>query len=415
MVQMLSDKQMKLLSFQYSNYDGVIADGAIRTGKTSILMIGFVDWAMRTFNNRVFGICGRTIGSVIKNIVDPYLALSYSNAKYKLIFKRQESKLIVSDGNITNTFYMYCGKDNSSYTLIQGITFAGVLIDEVTLLVKSFVEQAIARCSVEGSKFWFSCNPTTPEHWFYKEWVLKCREKNIYYIHFKLRDNPSLSEYMLQRYEKMYTGVFYSRYILGEWVQAEGLVYSLFDKSSMLVDIDAYKEEWGNKFKYADFYVSIDYGITNPFAALLWGIIDDKAYCIDEYYYKSDPANNLPVRTDEEHYNAIVQQFGVYDINSIIIDPSANSFKATIRKHGDYQVNNANNDVINGISCTLSMFKDGKLFIGNTCKNLIRELGLYSWETKAGGRDSVIKENDHACDSMRYFCNTIFKKYIEEI
>ena len=417
---MISDKQMKILAFSYSNYDALICDGAVRTGKTSIMMIAFIDDAMRRFNNGVFAICGRTVGSAIKNIINPYMCLSYANSKYKLTFKRGENKLTVKRGNVTNTFYVYGGKDESSYMLIQGITLYGVLIDEVTILVKSFVEQALARCSVEGSKFWFSCNPSTPEHWFYKEWVLKAKEKNALHLHFVMHDNPSLSKEMLERYENIYTGVFYKRYVKGEWVNTEGLVYSLFDNERNVINFDDVKEKliskYGNMFNAsASYYISCDYGITNPFAALLWCVFDNVAYCIDEYYYKASPENNKPMRTDNEHYLAIVKKFGGYNIEDCIIDPSATSFKEVIKRYNDFSVHNANNDVISGIAFTSTLIKNNKIFISSKCTNLLREIGLYAWNDKSEGSECVIKENDHACDAMRYFCYTKLRKIIDDI
>ena len=414
---MISDKQLKILAFPYSKYDVLICDGSVRSGKTSIMSIAYIDDCMRRFNKGVFAICGRTVGSVIKNVINPYLNLDYARRKYKIKFKRGESKLEITKGGVLNTFYIFGGGCESSQTLIQGITLSGCFIDECTVLVQSFVEQAVARCSVEGSKIWFSCNPSNQEHWFYKEWILKADEKNALHLHFLMQDNPSLSQEMLDRYDKLYTGVFHSRFIKGEWVNSDGLVYSVFDADTNVVDFEEVRKELickhGNMFELnAEYYISADYGIKNPFAALLWCVFDDVAYCIAEYYYKAAPENNKPMRTDEEHYYAILNQFKGYDVNEFIIDPSALSFKEVIKRHNDYVVRNANNDVINGISYTASLFKNRKLYIDVRCVNLIKELGLYSWNNKSGGNENVIKENDHACDAMRYFCYTKLRKLL---
>lgn len=225
---MISKKQLQILAFGESQYDALICDGAVRSGKTVFMSVAFVAWAMKYFDGRNFAICGKTVGTAIKNIVVPLMGLSYMRRRYTMKFTRSENKLTVSRGGRTNTFYIYGGKDESSYMLIQGITLAGVLLDEVALMTRSFVEQAMARCSVEGSKFWFNCNPAGPKHWFNEEWVQRADEKNALHIHFVMQDNPSLSEKMIQRYESLYTGVFYQRYILGLWVNAEGTIYRDF-------------------------------------------------------------------------------------------------------------------------------------------------------------------------------------------
>ena len=165
---MIGDKQKKILAFPYSKYTALICDGAVRSGKTSLMMVAFVDWAMREFNNQRFGVCGKTVDSAIKNIIVPYISMSYAKKRYSIRWRRGEKILEVKCGGKMNIFEVFGGKDESSFALIQGRTLAGVLMDEVVLMPRSFVEQALTRCSVEGSRFWFSCNPGSPKHWFYE-------------------------------------------------------------------------------------------------------------------------------------------------------------------------------------------------------------------------------------------------------
>lgn len=225
---MLSEKQTMIRAFPYTKFDALICDGAIRSGKTSIMTVAFVDWAMNNFNQRNFGLCGKTFSTCHKNIVLPYIGLRYAQKRYHIHFKRTESLLIITKDDVTNYFYLYGGRDASSYQYIQGITLAGIFFDEVALMPRSFVEQGLARCSVTGSKYWFNCNPDKPDHWFYQEWILRQQEKNALYLHFQLEDNPGLSEHIINRYKSMYSGVFYQRYILGQWVRAEGIIFRQF-------------------------------------------------------------------------------------------------------------------------------------------------------------------------------------------
>lgn len=223
-----SEKQQQIFKFGYSNYDALIADGAIRSGKTSAMVIAFVLWAMSKYNGMNFALCSKTVRSCQRNIIKPLLNIKYMNIQFNMRYSSSENLLTVTRGNKINYFYVFGGRDEASYTTIQGITLAGILLDEVVLMPKSFVEMAIGRCSIVGSKFWFSCNPEGPSHWFYKEWILKIGEKNVMYLHFTMDDNPSLALEIKKRYETMFIGVFYDRYIRGLWVKAEGIIYRIF-------------------------------------------------------------------------------------------------------------------------------------------------------------------------------------------
>lgn len=390
----ISEKQRQIMAFPFTDYDCLIADGAIRSGKTVFMMLSFVDDAMRRYNNQRFGICGKTVDSTVKNIIMPYLGLKYATNKYNIRWKRSEKLLIVSQNGKENIFEIFGGKDESSFMLIQGRTLAGVLLDEVALQPKSFVEQACARCSVDGSKLWFNCNPDSPQHWFYREWICDLKRHNALHLHFQLEDNPSLSERIVERYKSRYTGVFYNRYILGEWCVAEGLVYD-FGESNITDDIP----------KNGEYYISVDYGTLNPFSAGLWCVLGDKAVRIKEYYYSGRNTNRQ--RTDEEYCNEIEKLAEGYNIRQIIIDPSAASFITAIHKRG-FATRKANNDVLDGIRRTAVYLKNGNIKIHRSCADSIAEFGLYRWDEKAT-EDKVIKENDHAMDEIRYFCNTIMK------
>ena len=402
----LGEKQLQILQFRFSDYSYLICDGAVRSGKTSLMMVGFVDDAMTRFNGRRFGICGKTVDSATKNLVQPYMAMQYAQKSYRIKWSRTDKTMTVSKGGITNVFEVFGGKDESSYALIQGRTLAGCLIDEVVLQPRSFVDQAMIRCSVTGAKVWFSCNPAAPSHWFYTDWIKKADkgEINAKHIHFVLRDNPGLSEETIQRYEKSFSGVFYQRYVLGEWVAAEGLVYPFFSAGQ-----DAYLFHGDASHVDGQFYVSIDYGTHNPCSMGLWVIHNGKALRIKESYF--DSRAERVQRTDEEHYAELERLTKGYYIQAVVVDPSAASFIETIRRHGKYLVIPADNDVLNGIRCVASLMQAGLVTIHESCTASRREFGLYSWDDKAK-EDRVVKENDHAMDDIRYFCYTILAPMI---
>lgn len=381
------------------DYDAIICDGSIRAGKTMTMAVSFILWAFTAFDKQVFAICGKTIESVRRNIVT-HLP-QWLDGIVRIQERRSENLLIISFAGKTNRFYLFGGKDEGSAALIQGMTLAGVMFDEVALMPRSFVEQALARCSVEGSKFWFNCNPDTPEHWFYREWIQKHKKKNALYLHFTMKDNKSLSEKVKKRYENMYAGVFYDRFIRGLWVVAEGLVYDFFQskKETIIKTVDMND--------YNEFYVSIDYGTINPCSMGLWGVNSEGAARIRESYFDSRKEGRQ--RTDEEHYQALVELVEDLPITRVIVDPSAASFIECIRRHGEFRVKPAINSVIDGIRITSSLLNAGMIRIDPSCKDCIREFGLYRWDEKKTA-DTVLKENDHAMDEVRYFCNTVLRK-----
>lgn len=394
---MISPKQKKILAFPYSRYDALICDGAVRSGKTSIMMWAFVDWAMREFSGQRFGICGKTVDSATKNIVVPFISMSLAKERYTMRWRRSDKLLEVRRGRAVNYFEVFGGKDESSFALIQGRTLAGVLLDEVVLMPESFVNQALARCSVPGARLWFSCNPGSPQHWFKTEWIDRRKEHNALYLHFEMTDNPSLTQEVLDRYKTMYPGgVFYDRYIRGLWVLAEGLVYPMFDDSCIVDDIP----------EDGEYYISVDYGTLNPFSAGLWCVKGQQAVRVREYYWSGRDTNRQ--KTDEEYYTELERLAGDLEIEQVIIDPSAASMIEVIKRHGRFAVRKAVNDVLPGIMSTARFLQAGKIRIHRSCKGAIREFGLYRWDEKAT-EDKPIKESDHAMDDIRYMCQTVLR------
>lgn len=400
----LSDRQKKVMSWwhpdsQYANYNGIIADGAIRSGKTVSMAFSFVVWAMASYDRMNFGLCGKTIASLRRNVLGT-LKNQLRARGYTATERRGDNLLIVSKGNRANSFYIFGGKDESSQDLIQGITLAGVLFDEVALMPESFVNQATARCSVAGSKFWFNCNPGSVSHWFYAGWIRKCRKRKLLYLRFTMEDNLTLSEETKERYRSMYTGLFFKRYILGLWVLAEGLVYDFLE--DYITD---------NQPKGAEYYISVDYGTLNPFSAGLWSVTGSKAVRIQEYYY--DGRNKKRQLTDEEYCNEIEKLAKGQTITKVIVDPSAASFITALKRRG-FRVQQADNSVLDGIRRTAVYLKNGNIKIHRSCTDAIREFGLYRWDEKKTS-DTVVKENDHAMDDIRYFCSTVMRKKVREI
>lgn len=373
-----------------NDYEGVIADGSIRAGKTLAMSVGFVSWAMHSFGNCNFAICGKTVTSCKKNVIDPLIQAL--QGIYKMQYKNTESCLYVG----TNRIYVYGGKDESSQSLIQGITLAGILLDEVALMPESFVNQATGRCSVDGSKLWFNCNPETPRHWFYEKWIKRARARQLLLLHFTMDDNPSMSDKIKQRYRDMYDGVFFDRFIRGLWVAAEGLVYPMFNKDFHIVKTEPRP--------YERYQISMDYGIQNPTAMLLWGFCDGVWYLIDEYYHSGRETGRQ--KTDEDYYAELVNLAGDLPVKKVIIDPSAASFIALVWQKKRFTPIKANNAVIDGIRNTATALKTELIRVDGRCKHTINEFYSYAWDDSAIDEDRPIKDNDHAMDALRYHTQT---------
>lgn len=405
--QRFSPKQMKILGWwlensPYADCDGVIADGAIRSGKTISMSLSFVMWAMEKFSGANFAICGKTVTSLRRNVIAP-LEQMLAGLPYSFAEKRTENLITISLGGKENYFYLFGGKDEAARDLIQGITLAGALFDEVALMPESFVNQATARCSVEGAKWWFNCNPEGPYHWFKTEWIDRAEERRLLYVHFLMTDNKTLSSRTLERYRNMYTGVFARRFLLGEWSVADGVIYSMFDREKNVRDDLPFTPERE--------FIAVDYGTFNPCVFLHFfacGSGDDIRHFIDREYFHSGRENRegAAFQKDDGQYAEDMLAFtgGRKDI-PIIIDPSASSFITRLRHDGFTNVLPAKNAVAKGISAVSSELVQGRLSISPECAQTLAEIPSYVWDSKHAascGEDRPLKENDHCCDAMRY-------------
>ena len=371
-------------------WETIICDGAVRSGKTFSMGVSFFLWAQRRFDGKQFGLCGKTISSLRRNLLTelvPYLRRLGMTVREK----RSENLLLVSFAGHENRFLLFGGRDESSAALIQGSTLAGVLLDEAALMPRSFVEQACARCSVPGSRLWLNCNPEGPQHWLYREWILKAAERRTLYLHFTMEDNPALSRRIRERYRRAYTGVFYRRFVLGEWTAAQGLVYDFFQREQ-----DAEEAPEG---PFDEWRVSVDYGTVNPASFGLWGKQGDVWYRVKEYYYDSRKAGRQ--KTDAEYAQDLRKLVGERTVRRVIVDPSAASFIETLRREG-FPVVKADNDVADGIRVAADLLRKRRLVLCRSCGDCLREMELYCWDER-GDRDVPRKEHDHAMDDMRYF------------
>ena len=383
---------------RFHSYDGIICDGSVRSGKTVSMALGFMLWSMECFQGQRFALCGKTIESLRRNVTA--LLPQWLEGICRFEERRSENRITVYMDDRHNDYYLFGGKDEGSYALIQGMTLAGVLFDEAALMPRSFVEQALARCSVEGSRFWFNCNPEGPEHWFYRNWICRAGERNLLYLHFTMQDNPALSPAIRRRYEGLYAGVFRQRYVLGLWVAAQGQIYDMFDPNRHMVrQLPALGGER---------YVSVDYGTQNPTVFLLWQQGEQGSwYCVKEYYWSG--REQMRQKTDGEYADDLDAFLEGTRPRAVVVDPSAASFIALLRQRG-YAIQGADNQVLTGIRHVSELLSGDKLRFSSACVHTRREFQAYVWDEDGGGQDRPVKEHDHCMDAVRYFVSTVLTR-----
>ena len=404
-----SKKQRKVLNWwteksPVKDADGIIADGAIRSGKSSSMSLSFALWAMNSFDGQNFAMCGKTVGSFRRNVLF-WLKIMLKGRGYDVQDSRSENLCTVTDGERTNYFYIFGGKDERSQDLIQGITLAGIFLDEVALMPESFVNQATGRCSVDGSKMWFNCNPSFPSHWFKVKWIDKAKDKNLLYLHFNMDDNLSLSEKTKARYRTMYSGVFFDRFILGLWVLAEGIIYPMYKDA-----IEEPPDERAERY-----CISIDYGTQNAFSVSLWGKYGNVWHIVDEYYYSGRETGVQ--KTDTEYGDDLDKFLDEHQVTGTVytvIDPSAASFITLLRKKTRYRVKKAKNDVSDGIRDTAVALKKGLIKVSPVCKRTIEEFGGYVWDDTEE-EDKPVKVNDHCLTADTMVMTESGEKPISEL
>lgn len=387
---------------------GIIADGAIRSGKTVSMSLSFVFWAMSAFSDQIFIMAGKTVGSFRRNVLDTLLPMLRSRG-YTVDEYRSDNLLVITRGKVTNYFYVFGGKDEGSQDLVQGLTAAGGFFDEVALMPESFVNQAVARCSVTGRKLFFNCNPGSPIHWFKLNWIDKRTQKKLLYLHFEMDDNLSLSEEIKKAYRSMYVGVFYLRFIKGLWRAAEGLIYTMFTDANLYDQLDERTRHISTKS------IAVDYGTTNP--CVFYEIWDDGQILWVENEYRWDSRSEEarrspnPQKTDAQYADDMAAFMGSRpeDQCMIIVDPSAASFIQELRSRG-WVVKEANNEVIDGIRKTGALFAKQQIRVNRRkCPGLIGELQSYVWDDKAAekGEEKPVKQLDHGPDAIRYKVNSL--------
>lgn len=413
---MISAKQRKILAFPFSRYDALICDGAVRSGKTSLMTWAYVDWAMREFSGQRFGICGKTVDSAAKNIIQPFCAMTLAKRRYTLRWRRSDKILEVTRGAASNLFEVFGGKDESSYMLIQGRTLAGVLLDEVVLMPESFVNQALARCSVDGARLWFSCNPGSPQHWFYRDWICRRQERNALYLHFEMEDNPSLSDKVRADYHARYTGVFYDRYVLGKWVAAEGVIYRPWADSLAAGD-GRYLWPEERPLRPARVVIGVDFGGSgSKHAFVATGVLPDWRGCVALAARRIEPGDvDALTREFMRFAGEVFARWG--EIAAVYCDSAEQTIIRQLRAELlrsplawlAPRLHNARKaPILDRIRLTSILIGGGRLWYLPEAQTLATALAEALWRTRTdGGADERLDDGTTDVDSLDAFEYTI--------
>lgn len=394
-----SKKQLQILTWwcddsPVKDYDGIIADGAIRSGKTISMSFSFVNWAMTRFSDTDFALCGKTIGSLRRNVINT-LKSQIESVGFSVDDNRSENVLTIYNSKVTNYFYLFGGKDESSQDLIQGITLGGVLLDEVALMPKSFVDQAVGRCSVEGAKIWYNCNPKGPTHYFKTDVIDEREKQRLLYLHFTMDDNLTLSEETKERYRRQFAGVFYDRNILGLWVTAEGKIYISFTKDNVIDVKEWYKRDAAGRYtnemrnKIVVCTAGVDFGgslSSTTFTASGFTKAFQETIVLKERRIKEEIN---PVQLENYFVDFIKEVLAEYPMLKVVYCDSAEKVlirglkMAAIRNKLPIEIVDAKKgEIIDRIRFGLAMFAQHRFFIVSNCTETISAYRDAVWDEK---------------------------------
>lgn len=376
-----------------------LLEGSVSSGKTWISLVLWSFWVATSSRNGNYLMVAKTLTSLRRNCLD-LLEDLVGTANFTYSLSKKEGSLF------GRRIYLEGVNDARAESKIRGMTLTGAYCDEVTLFTKDFFSMLLSRLRQDGAKLIGTTNPDSPYHWLRTEYIERAEkgEIDMLTMKFLIEENTFLPEEYVENAKKEHVGVFYDRFILGEWVVANGLVYPNFDEKKHVIDYSPPKKDEKDNGLY---YISIDYGTQNPCSMGLWRLEDGKAIRIREYYH--DGRKTRSQLTDEDYYTELEILAGDRSIQFVIVDPSAASFIACIKKHGRFSVKKGANDVLDGIRVTATLLNTGRILFDRSCTDTIKEFKTYSWDENASA-DSVVKENDHAMDDIRYFCYTVLRR-----
>lgn len=289
--------------------------------------------------------------------------------------------------------------DDRAESKVRGATFAGAYVDEVSIVPEAVFKMLLSRCVMGGGVIFCTTNPDSPFHWLKRDFLTD--NPDVKSWKFVLDDNPVLTKDEKDYLIRQYKGLWYQRYILGLWVQAQGAIYDFFDPKLHVIDFPPGQAQ--------EYLCGVDYGTTLPCSFVMVGVNKSKfpnMWVERCYYFDSKVAQRQ--KTDSEYAADFLEFVRERPVKATYIDPSAASFKLELSRAGVQGLYDAENEVLDGIRLVSNLLMNGTLKICRGCDALIKEMQSYVWDPKCAklGEDKPLKQSDHACDALRYLCYT---------
>lgn len=385
-----------------------VLEGSIRSGKTIVSLLRWLIFIARAPRGGELVMIGRTRDALYRNVIKPLQDVS--------LFGPLAAQVIYTNGASTatilgRTVHVIGASDAKAEKVIRGMTVAGAYVDEITVIPEEFFTQLLGRMSVTGAQLFGTTNPDSPAHWLKRKFLDRLATLPDWRAwHFTIDDNPALSDAYKASIRAEFTGLWFRRFILGEWVAAEGAVFDMWDPTRHVIPwaaLPPMEQLLG---------VGVDYGTTNPSTGLLLGLGTDRAlYLVDEW--RVDPAQSQGRLTDAQlsaSFRAWLREPHLPQVTAleprfVVVDPAAASFRLQLFNDGIRHVQNADNDVAYGIRTLASGLAGGWLRVSDRCQGFITEAPGYSWDPKATekGEDKPLKVADHSLDGGRYAVTTL--------
>lgn len=395
-----------------SENDFVIADGSIRSGKTIACIIGFLTWSQEMFEGESFILAGKTMGALKKNVVRPMLQILEAwGWSYTYIRSGTDARIEIG----SNVYYLYGANTEAAQDALQGLTAAGAYLDEAALFPRSFIDQAIGRCSVDGWKVWMNCNPEGPHAYIKEEFIDKATEKRVYRLHFVMDDNLTLSVDRKEAYRRAWSpgSVFYKRFILGLWVAADGLIYQQFadNVKQYLVD-PKWMEE--NEIIYAT--IGVDFGGTkSAHSFTLTGFTRGykQVVVLDEYYCKK---RINPKQLQEDFIDFVRRAQSKYKVYEAYCDSAEQTLiagleMACVQARVGIEIKNAIKGSINDrIAFYNSLIAQNRWKVMKHCKHIIEAFENACYDDKKKNMDIRLDDglmNVDSLDSTEYSTESV--------
>lgn len=386
-------------------------EGSIRSGKTIVTLVRWLVYIAKAPYGGELVMVGRTRDAVWRNCIAPLQNPELFGANAAQVVGNYGAPTVKILGRMV---HVLGASDAKAEKVIRGMTVAGSYVDEATTLPEEFFTQLLGRMSVPKAQMFVSTNPDNPAHYLKRKYLDRINTLPDWRAwHFTLEDNPSLTEDYKASIRSEFTGLWFRRFINGEWVAAEGAIYDMWDNDTHIVAHDDLP------LMRRVLSVGIDYGTTNATSAVALGLgIDNRLYALDEWRFDAAQAQK---RYTDAQLSAGVRGF-ITDLEAppewIIVDPAAASFKVQLASDGILNVMNGENDVLYGIRLTASLLGSGHLLVSDRCQGIIQEAPGYSWDPKATekGEDKPIKVADHSMDAWRYAITTtetLWRPYID--